>query len=605
MSQVNIHITDQIPPENQATIDLQGQTGNTYSKTQLDGKLEENKQQMAMGIKGEALTTTTPSATGFERYIVRKAGTYTYFLDSNGVEIEVTAADLDVVNGVANNRVFLEVQDGVATKRVERVKGDKGDSVIADNKITAQSVNPVSSKSVYPLSLPLSKFINKTVGEQTKFITYKWGDALPAINGVSAVTTGILYDTNVIVPVSASGFNPIVWKNVPTKISETEYISSIKLDVVRIGGETQRVMLLGVYPDGTFNRIIPSKSSNVLESIITYNVSEYEFISIFIFNDASIPASANIGLSINKASVAGRWGLENYINSGNGKSLVSDGSINLKLSNDFALDVWTPASITIKGFDDNWLDNRIINIKLNLAESNDVTFPSNFYFPNNVAPVFEQGKTYIIVCQTYDRGFTWLASVVGSFPLSKDSLFIPNTVDYQDFGGYFLLANTTQNNIAWETNGHIVNVNSNTVSLATPATASILTTEILPFNSVTAVVKLVEGKNTNFIPLAIDPNNYLSIVILNGSTFDLVIQYRINGVLQEAILVYKTTQIGSWNEVKIKYFENKVTVFLNGEFGREITSPIDLSSAQKWGLSFDINEIGRTQSIKRISLTNE
>lgn len=106
-------------------------------------------QNALLGIKDEATTATVPSATEFERYIVHESGTYTNFL-SGGSPIEVTSADLDVVNGVANNRVILEVSEGVATKRVERVKGDDGpqgedltylfDSIAVDTSI--YDVNP-------------------------------------------------------------------------------------------------------------------------------------------------------------------------------------------------------------------------------------------------------------------------------------------------------------------------------------------------------------------------------------------------------------------------------------------------------------------------------
>ena len=78
------------------------------------------------GYLGIATTTTTPPATGAYWYKVDTAGTYTNFKDSGNVTIVVSNADLDIVNGVANNRVILEVNNGVAKKIVERVKGDTG-----------------------------------------------------------------------------------------------------------------------------------------------------------------------------------------------------------------------------------------------------------------------------------------------------------------------------------------------------------------------------------------------------------------------------------------------------------------------------------------------
>ena len=94
-------------------IDSESETTVASSKALYDAKAS-----MLSGIKGEALTTTTPSASGFERYIVHTAGTYTNFKDSNGAAIIVTDADFSIVNGVQGNDVFLEVNNGVASKHV-------------------------------------------------------------------------------------------------------------------------------------------------------------------------------------------------------------------------------------------------------------------------------------------------------------------------------------------------------------------------------------------------------------------------------------------------------------------------------------------------------
>lgn len=103
-----------------ATTNANTATGNANTAASAANTAAQNA---LSGIKDEATPTTVPSATEFERYIVHTAGTYTNFL-SGGSPIVVTAADLDVVNGVANNRVILRVNNGVAKKIVERVKGD-------------------------------------------------------------------------------------------------------------------------------------------------------------------------------------------------------------------------------------------------------------------------------------------------------------------------------------------------------------------------------------------------------------------------------------------------------------------------------------------------
>lgn len=74
------------------------------------------KKEVSSGIKGEAITTTTPTAwtTGdpdlYEKYDVKTVGTFTNFKDSNGVSLEVTQSDLDA------NFVQFWVKNGVAEK---------------------------------------------------------------------------------------------------------------------------------------------------------------------------------------------------------------------------------------------------------------------------------------------------------------------------------------------------------------------------------------------------------------------------------------------------------------------------------------------------------
>lgn len=72
---------------------------------------------------GVVSPSSTPPADGAWWAVAGAAGTY-----ANWSGIVVTAAEMDIdpVTGVANNRVILEVNNGVATKRIERVKGDDG-----------------------------------------------------------------------------------------------------------------------------------------------------------------------------------------------------------------------------------------------------------------------------------------------------------------------------------------------------------------------------------------------------------------------------------------------------------------------------------------------
>ncbi|WP_392436474.1 hypothetical protein ACF3N7_05410 [Cruoricaptor ignavus] len=106
--QITINVTDYISPINQATIDLNGNTGNTYSKTQLDAKIADNLAAMQSSYLGVATTTTTPPATGAYWYRVDAPGTY--------MGVKVTADDFKDADGNYYD-VTLEVKDGVATKR--------------------------------------------------------------------------------------------------------------------------------------------------------------------------------------------------------------------------------------------------------------------------------------------------------------------------------------------------------------------------------------------------------------------------------------------------------------------------------------------------------
>lgn len=117
-------------PANIATVDkVQNGVdyiGNVYTKPQTDAKINQAKSEMDSGLNLGFLKPTSAAApaTGIHRGQASEAGTYTNFKDAANASIIVTAADLDIVNGVANNRVILEVSEGVATKWTERVKGD-------------------------------------------------------------------------------------------------------------------------------------------------------------------------------------------------------------------------------------------------------------------------------------------------------------------------------------------------------------------------------------------------------------------------------------------------------------------------------------------------
>ena len=145
----------------------------TYTKAETDFLIQ---QRITTAYLGIATTTTTPPATGAYWYRVTTAGTYTNFS-----EIVVTEVDLDIVNGVANNEVVLEVNNGVATKLVRRLKGDKGDV----EKLEDLNVHEV-----------LDGFINVlSGGEEVEFeflkqSGYLYNSGAFEINGTSNYTIG-------------------------------------------------------------------------------------------------------------------------------------------------------------------------------------------------------------------------------------------------------------------------------------------------------------------------------------------------------------------------------------------------------------------------------
>lgn len=107
--QITINISDSLPPENQATIDLSGKTGNTYNKAQLDEKLNDAKS----GVKGNATQANAPYNTdSCETYRVIEPIT-----TASAWGIEVTADFLE------KNSVYFIVQDGVVSKFSQPIKG--------------------------------------------------------------------------------------------------------------------------------------------------------------------------------------------------------------------------------------------------------------------------------------------------------------------------------------------------------------------------------------------------------------------------------------------------------------------------------------------------
>jgi hypothetical protein len=126
INQINVNVTDVIPPDNFATVDAGTKVGTVYTKEQDNAWRAEVEQNVTSGITGVAKPDDTVPATGFFRMLADTATIYTNYLGVNDAPIEVTDADLNIVNGVQRNEVIFEVTNGVAEKKVFAKVGADG-----------------------------------------------------------------------------------------------------------------------------------------------------------------------------------------------------------------------------------------------------------------------------------------------------------------------------------------------------------------------------------------------------------------------------------------------------------------------------------------------
>ncbi len=140
--QININVIDLIPPTNMATIDMNGYTGNTYSKEDLKVWQKDLELQIAetstTAVKGEAIPTSSPTpydATTypkglFEIWATTTAGTYLNFKLAGGIDpIEIQATDF---NGYT---VQIWVQNGVSSLKKIKMPEQSYSVQIGNNKL--------------------------------------------------------------------------------------------------------------------------------------------------------------------------------------------------------------------------------------------------------------------------------------------------------------------------------------------------------------------------------------------------------------------------------------------------------------------------------------
>lgn len=126
LDQINISVTDIIPPDNFATVDAGAKVGTVYTKEQDNEWRAGVEQNVTSGIKGVAKPDDIVPATGFFRMLANIAEIYTNYIGASFAPIEVTDTDLNIVNGVQRNEVIFEVTNGVTEKKVFAKVGADG-----------------------------------------------------------------------------------------------------------------------------------------------------------------------------------------------------------------------------------------------------------------------------------------------------------------------------------------------------------------------------------------------------------------------------------------------------------------------------------------------
>ncbi|AZA60772.1 hypothetical protein [Chryseobacterium indoltheticum] len=180
LDQINITVTDIIPPDNFATVDAGAKVGTVYTKEQDNAWRKEVETSTQSGIKGVAKPDTpydpvtnpipTPWTVGspnlYEKYDVNEAGAFPNFIKINDQPVEVTSQELQlnevqiwVKNGVAeivkkalpqaspNIRIWEDLPSGFVLNKKEQVIKDNVQYIVKDGTtVTIADVPGVSSK---------------------------------------------------------------------------------------------------------------------------------------------------------------------------------------------------------------------------------------------------------------------------------------------------------------------------------------------------------------------------------------------------------------------------------------------------------------------------
>lgn len=229
IDQINISVTDTIPPENFATIDKNSLVGTVYTKAQDNEWREEVESMVQSGIKGVAKPNTpydpitnpypTPWVTGnsplYEKYDVSLPGAYMNFRDVNDEDIVVTQSDLDlnevqiwVKNGVSEKVLKAMPQASVNIRKWEDLQTsdfplNEGSQVIFENNIWIVK----DGKSVLNTDLP-----------NTNSLVWEIVGVKDVVNNITNITQEIIVDPSQIVPTEAQYNNGVFAVNVAKRI---------------------------------------------------------------------------------------------------------------------------------------------------------------------------------------------------------------------------------------------------------------------------------------------------------------------------------------------------------------------------------------------------
>lgn len=210
LDQINIAVTDIIPPDNFATVDAGAKVGTVYTKEQDNAWRKEVEATTQSGIKGVAKPDTpydpvtnpipTPWTVGspnlYEKYDVNEAGVFPNFIKTNDQPVEVTSQELQlnevqiwVKNGVAEKHLKAMPQASVNIRKWEDLQSSdfplnagfqviyqEGHWIVSGGQIASSTDIPIGGSLIWKLIGSIEQTINSAYGIYNKSFYYSSGD---------------------------------------------------------------------------------------------------------------------------------------------------------------------------------------------------------------------------------------------------------------------------------------------------------------------------------------------------------------------------------------------------------------------------------------------